>query len=51
MRQMLMNKGNRRELAAYYRQVTGGGLSWRALRKKPRRRLREHKWLLVCEES
>lgn len=46
-----MNKGDKRKLAAYYCQVTGGGLSRAALWKKPRRRLGEHKWLLVSRRK
>jgi len=42
-----MNKGNMKDLTVYYNQVTGGGLSRLALRKKLRRWLRDHKWLLV----
>ena len=46
-----MNEGDKRKLAAYYCQVTGGGLSRAALWKKPRRRLGEHKWLLVSRRK
>jgi hypothetical protein len=42
-----MNKGNMKDSAAYHNQVTGGGLSRPALRKKLRRWLGDHKWLLV----
>jgi len=42
-----MNKGNMKDSAVYYNQVTGGGLSRPALRKKLRRWLGDHKWLLV----
>jgi len=42
-----MNKGNIKDSVVHYSQVTGGGLSRRALRKKLRRWLGNHKWLLM----